>query len=649
MAGRVRRRKPRQSPAPRRWGIPDARELYMLDKWGLGFFDINRKGNVVVRPAPRRAVECDLKSLIDELVERGIDPPVLLRFTNILRSRLDQLNRGFQDAIKRYGFQGRYRGVYPIKVNQHRQVVEDVIEFGRRHDFGLEAGSKPELLLAIALQDNDRALIVCNGYKDREFVETALLATKLGRQVILVVEKLTEVPMILEQAERLGVEPNLGVRVKLAAPGRGKWESSGGDRSKFGLSVLELLRAVELLREAGKLSCFQLLHFHLGSQVTAIQAIKAALTEAAKIFTELHRLGAPLRYFDAGGGLAVDYDGSKADFPSSANYSLREYASDVVSAISEACGDAGIPHPDIITESGRALVAHHSVLVFEVLGTHELGQAAAPEPAGEPHEQVSYMLEVEKGLNRKNFQESYHDAVQIKSETLDAFNLGYLGIEDRALVELAFWRICRKIVRFIRELELNYVPEELEGLESMLSDTYFANFSVFQSAPDHWAVRQLFPVMPIHRLNRRPKRKAVLADITCDSDGKMDQFIDLRDVKPVVDLHEVKAGEPYYLGVFLIGAYQEILGDLHNLFGDSNTVHVTIREKGQYKIDRVIPGDTVSEVLSYVQYNREELVSAMRRAAELGVAARRITLKESKQILRQYEEGLAGYTYLEKD
>jgi arginine decarboxylase len=633
-----------------RWSIADAKELYLIDKWGLGYFDVNKNGNLVVHPTRHPELGFDLKELIDELIERGIYPPVLLRFTDILRSRIDEINQAFISAIQQYGYQGRYRGVYPIKVNQHRAVVENIVEFGRPYDFGLEAGSKPELLLSIALQENPKALIVCNGYKDREYIETALFATKLGRQVFIVVEKLTELPLILQESERLQVRPNIGLRVKLSSQGRGKWEGSGGDKSKFGLFVSELLQAVEMLRDRACLGSFQLLHFHLGSQISSIQTVKEALREATKIFAELHRLGVPLRIIDVGGGLAVDYDGSRTNFASSANYTLKEYAADVVSALFETCQERGIPHPDIVSESGRAVVAHMSALIFEVLGSSELGFDEPPVPEGcEENELLRSIREVDAGLSRKNFQEAFHDAVQIKNEALSLFNLGYLDLKTRAQVESVFWRVCQKIIKFIRELELDYVPDELEGLEQFMADTYYGNFSVFQSVPDHWAVKQLFPVLPIHRLNQRPTRRATFADITCDSDGKFDQFIDLRDVKDTIALHPQAPDEPYYCGIFLVGAYQEILGDLHNLFGYTNTVHVSILEDGVYQIDRVIPGETVSEVLSQIQYHRVDLVNAVRKAVELGLAQKRITLKESKQILTQYEQGLAGYTYLEKE
>jgi len=647
--GRKGIRKKKSAKVPARWTIADTRSLYLIEKWGLGYFDVNRKGNLVVRPNQKPGQEIDLKELTDELVERGIDLPILIRFTDILKSRVDELNKAFGAAIKEYGYQGNYKGVFPIKVNQHRQVVEDLLRFGRKYDFGLEAGSKPELMLAVAMQDSDKGLVVCNGYKDKDYILTALHAARLGRKIILVVEKLSELNDILMEAENLGVEPQIGLRVKLSSDGKGKWEDSAGDRSKFGLTVSELLKAVNTLRNQGKLGFCRLLHFHLGSQITSIQKIKDAMSEGTKIFTELHRLGVPLQYIDVGGGLAVDYDGSKTDFSSSANYTLGEYASDVICTIAEACDEKGIPHPCVISESGRALVAHHSVLVFEVLGSAELGNTNLQNLDVHSNEFVDAMLEVERGLTRKNFQEFYHDALQIKDEALGAFNLGYLEIENRAAVESIFWKICRKIVKYITELDLDYVPDELEGLEILLSDTYYANFSVFQSAPDHWAVKQMFPVLPIHRLNQHPTRKAVIADITCDSDGKMDRFIDLRDVKDTLDLHPLEPGEPYYCGIFLIGAYQEILGDLHNLFGDTNTVHVSIPKKGVYEIEKVIPGDSVAEVLSYVQYNREDIMNAARKAAELGVARKLISLVESKKFLKFFEEGLSGYTYLEKE
>ncbi|HQK89084.1 MAG TPA: biosynthetic arginine decarboxylase, partial [Acidobacteriota bacterium] len=541
---------------------------------------------------------------------------------------------------------GEYIGVYPIKVNQSKQVVEDIIEFGRPYRFGLEAGSKPELLIVVASLDTKGAPIICNGYKDTEFIEIALWALKLGRKVFIVVEKPSELDTIIKVSARLKVKPLIGIRAKLAARGRGKWEGSGGDRSKFGLLPEEMLDAVQKLKKHGMLDSLQLLHFHLGSQITSIQSIKEALRESTRLFVELSRLGVNIRYFDVGGGLAVDYDGSMTNFSSSANYTLQEYAADIVSALAEICQENGIAHPTIISESGRALVAYHSILVFNILGISEFStDMDVPILPKDAPESLTSMKQILDQLSVKNFQESYHDAIQIRDETLTLFNVGILSLEHRAVVEKLFWLICHKIAKIIDGLD--YVPDELENLQAFISDTYYGNLSVFQSLPDHWAVKQLFPMMPIHRHTERPVRKATLADITCDSDGKVDQFIDLRDVKSTIDLHELHPNQPYYLGAFLVGAYQEILGDLHNLFGDTHTVHVSVTGKNKYRIDKIVEGDTVRDVLAYMQYQKRDLLVMIRQAVEESIEKRRLSIKESARIQRFLEEGIEGYTYLE--
>jgi len=569
--------------------------------------------------------------------------PLLIRFSDILKTRIQQLAGSFQQAIVENEYKGAYRGVYPIKVNQQRHVVEELMEHGRPFNLGIEAGSKPELLVALALQDNPEALILCNGYKDRAYIETAMLAQKLGRQIIIIMDRMGELETILACARDLEVRPVLGVRARLATKGAGKWIESAGDRSKFGLTTAEIVTTVDRLRQEDMLDCLQLLHFHIGSQITNIRAVKDALRESSRIFVELHALGANMRFLDCGGGLGVDYDGSQTNFHSSVNYTLQEYASDIVSQVAEACNASGVPHPDIVTESGRALVAHHSALIFNVLGTNEILDGQVPASLSkDEHKVIKQLYETYESISRKNFQEAYHDALQIKEEAITAFNLGYLDLKARARVEQLFWSVCERILKIVRDLP--YVPDELEGLEKQLSDTYYCNFSIFQSMPDHWAVRQLFPTLPIHRLNRAPTRRAVLADLTCDSDGKMDQFIDLRDVKHTLELHAPN-GEPYYIGSFLVGAYQEILGDLHNLFGDTDAVHVRL-DGDDYRVEHVVAGDSVSEVLSYVQYSKEDLVSRVRRAVEVALREKRLTMAESGRLLRRYEEALEGYTYL---
>lgn len=636
-----------------KWKIQDAIEMYGVRNWGKGYFNINKAGHVQVHPTKRSDRFVDLKELVDQLQARGIQLPILLRFTDILRHRVGELHEAFQQAMQEYEYQGRYICVYPIKVNQQRQVVEEILDFGKPYHFGLEAGSKPELLAVLALtngatkNEESGTPIICNGFKDEEFIQMTMLARKAGKQIIPVVEKFTELEAIVRHAENLKVRPVLGVRVKLAARGAGRWRSSAGYRSKFGLTLTEVLEAVEYLKRRDMEDCLQLLHFHLGSQITNIRSIKNALTEAARIYTELHRVGAGVRYLDVGGGLGIDYDGSQTDFESSVNYTLQEYANDVVYRIKSVCEEAGVPHPTIVSESGRAVVAYHSMLIFDVLGVGDFDRfQIPPEIPYDAPQQVNDLFSIHRDLKKKNLLESYHDAVQAVDEALDLFNLGGMTVEARALVERLFWAVCSKILRMVREMDST--PEELQGLEALLSDTYFCNFSVFQSMPDSWAIKQLFPIMPIHRLNEPPTRRAVLGDITCDSDGKIDQFIDLRDVRNTLQLHPLREGEPYYLGAFLLGAYQEILGDLHNLFGDTNAVHVSIDEDGEYTIDDVIKGDTVREVLAYVQYNGEKLTEMLRRDLERAVRSGKLSLSESRKFIQFYESGLDGYTYLEE-
>lgn len=630
----------------KRWSVEESSELYNIPNWGRGFFRVNNKGNMVVHPEKSDEKYLDIKEFIDELSMREVVPPVLIRFTDILKKRIEEIQTAFRNAIHEYDYQGEYFGVYPIKVNQNKEVVEDIIEFGRPYRYGLEAGSKPELLICLALLDTPGALIICNGYKDDEFIETALWGIKMGRQVFVVVEKPSELDIVMRLSRKMGVKPLIGIRCKLTARGRGKWEGSGGDRSKFGLFPSEILDAVHKLREADMLDSLQLLHFHLGSQITSIQSIKEALRESTRLFVELSRIGVSVRYFDVGGGLAVDYDGSQTNFASSKNYSLTEYAADIVSALVEVCDMETLPHPHIISESGRALVAYHSVLVCNVLGTSEnKGEMHLP-PVGENDpDPVLAMREVYEHLSIKNFQESYHDALQIRDEMVTLFNVGMLSLEHRSLVEKYFWLTCQKIAKIIDGLD--YVPDELEDLERFVSTMYYCNFSVFQSVPDHWAVKQLFPIAPIHRHTEMPTVKATLADITCDSDGKIDQFIDLRDVKNVILLHEFKEKNPYYLGIFLVGAYQEVLGDLHNLFGDTHSVHVSVIGPNKYRIDKLVQGDTVRDVLSYMQYNKRDLLNRTRKAIEESIEQKIITLKESAKIQKFLDDGLEGYTYLE--
>jgi arginine decarboxylase len=628
-----------------RWTTTDSSELYDVASWGKGYFSVGDNGNLLVHPEKDPQRKIDLKELVDTLEWRGIALPILIRFGGILKHRLGEMHQAFDSSIREHGYRGGYCCVYPIKVNQQRQVVEEVFEFGRPYQFGLEAGSKPELLAVLAVADNETP-IICNGFKDDEYIEMVMWARKIGRNIIPVVEKFTELELIAKHAERIGVRPRIGLRVKLASRGSGRWKSSGGYRSKFGLTVSEALKAVEYLKERGMEECFELLHFHLGSQITNIRQIKGAVIEAARIYADLKKAGTGLRFLDVGGGLGVDYDGSQTDFESSVNYTLEEYARDIVYHIQSICDESEVPHPTIITESGRAVAAYHSALVFNVLGVSGFGEENLPESVPEDSEQCLIdLFETYRSLSKKNLLETYHDAQQALDSALNLFSLGYLSLEQRSLAENFYWAICRKIFKFAQELD--YFPEELEGLEGMLADTYFCNFSLFQSMPDSWAVKQLFPIMPIHRLNEPPTRHAVLGDISCDSDGKVDQFIDRRDVKKTLALHTVN-GQPYVLGAFLVGAYQEILGDLHNLFGDTNAVHVTLDEHGDVILETVVQGDTVREVLNYVQYNVQALLDEFRKDVERAVREQRLGYEEAGRLLKFYEDGLQGYTYLEQ-
>jgi arginine decarboxylase len=568
-----------------------------------------------------------------------------MRFPGILQHRLGEINAAFQQAIAANQYGGKYVCVYPIKVNQQRQVVQEVMQFGREFGFGLEAGSKPELMAVAAMASNDTP-IVCNGFKDAEFIELAMWAQKIGRNIIPIVEKYTELELILKYAEKVGVRPRIGMRVKLAARGMGRWQSSGGYRSKFGLTVTEILRGLDLLKAHGMEDCFKLLHFHLGSQITHIRIIKNALNEAARVYCDLAKAGAGIEFIDVGGGLGVDYDGSQTNFESSMNYTLQEYANDVVYHIQQVCDEEQVAHPTIMSESGRAITAYHSLLVFNVLGTSGFGEEQVPTAPRDDFEQpLIDLIETYKNVNARNAVESYHDAQQALDMAMNLFAGGYLPLEQRAHAENLYFAISEKIRLLLPQM--GDVPEDLQNLEEMLSDTYFCNFSLFQSMPDSWAIKQLFPVMPIHRLNQKPCRSAVLGDVTCDSDGKIDQFIDRRDVKRTLPLHAWN-NDPYYLGAFLIGAYQEILGDLHNLFGDTNAVHISTDERGEVVVDAVIKGDTVREVLDYVEFDADQLVQRLRDSLERAVREGRIDDSQAGRFLKFYEEGLGGYTYLEE-
>ena len=631
---------------PTSW-IDHCLDLYNVRGWGKDYFSINDAGHVQVHPHGPGTASIDLKELVDSLRRRGIGLPLLLRFSELIQARVVELNEAFRHAIDEYGYQGVYQGVYPIKVNQDRYLVERLVAYGRPYKLGLEAGSKPELLAVMAMLDDEDGLIVCNGYKDEEYVETALLATRLGRKVMLVAEKPSELRLIARVAARTGIRPHIGARARLATPGAGRWQESAGDRSKFGLSARDLVESVDYMRQEGLLDRFELLHFHLGSQIPAIRSVKDALREAVRVYVDLVKMGAPLGYLDVGGGLGVDYDGTGSDFASSLNYTLQEYANDIVYGVKELCDPAGVEHPTLVSESGRAMVAHHAALILDVLDVSEPAAGRLPKVLPENAElSLKQLFLTWQGVSEGNVLESYHDAVAYRDQCLSLFHLGHLSLADRGLAEELYRSVCHEVLELSRRLDA--VPDELAGLEDALADTYYCNFSVFQSIPDSWAVDQVFPVLPIHRLDEEPSRRAVLVDITCDSDGKIARFIDAAEPKPVLELHPF-TGDPYYLGIFLVGAYQEILGDLHNLFGDTHMVTVSLDGEEGYRIDSVVEGDTVNDVLAYVRYTRRELVDRVRRATEEALRAKRMSLEESKHLLDMFERGLAGYTYLERE
>jgi arginine decarboxylase len=630
-------------------------DLYQVPKWGQGYFSINSSGRVVVRPDGLAEHEIDLLEVVQGLRARDLTTPVVVRFSDILRHRLARLHKAFSQAIAENDYKNRYVAVFPIKVNQQRLVVEEVYRYGKEFGFGLEAGSKPELLAVMALTENaPERMIICNGFKDDSYIEAVILATKLGRTIIPVIENFEELKLVLRHAEKYQVRPRIGVRVKLASEGAGRWRDSAGEKSKFGLFVTEILELVQTLKSHDMLDCLELVHCHPGSQLQDIRRVKDAINELAHVYAELKLMGAGLKYIDVGGGLGVDYDGSGTNFESSMNYTMNEYASDVVYRIGSVCNAREIEHPVIISESGRATAAHHSVLIFNALGSSALdkfrvagsieenysGDEELPQP-------VLDLFEAYRSVSARRLVECYHDALQAREQVLQMFNLGLLSLEFRGLAERLYWATCAKIRDYCRKLE--NAPEELEGLELILSDTYFCNFSVFQSLPDSWAIGQLFPIMPIHRLDEKPTRNAVLADITCDSDGKIDRFVSQRDVKRTLELHELRPDEEYYLAAFLVGAYQETLGDLHNLFGDTHVVHIRLHDQGGWWIEEIVKGDTAGKVLSYMQYDVDRLFPQFARDCERAVREGRMTLAESQALRRFYEWELAGYTYLEQD
>jgi arginine decarboxylase len=630
------------------WSVEQSADIYGINAWGNGYYRINAQGNVSVNPNGRSdGPQVDVFELTQDLMDRGIRVPIMIRFPDILKSRVELINSCFAKAISEYNYKGKYTGVYPIKVNQQRHLVEELMKHGREHRLGLECGSKPELLVVLALMNTPEALIVCNGFKDQEYIETAILSQKLGRHTIIVVDRFEELRLIIEAAKKLNTKPHIGFRAKLNTQGAGKWVDSSGARSKFGLTSVEIVEGVELLRREGMLDCLELLHFHIGSQIPRIQSIKSSLKEGVRFYTELHSMGASsLKFVDVGGGLGIDYDGT-GNSDSSVNYSEQEYANDIVSALQSLCDEKGVSHPNIVTESGRFLVAHHSILIFNVMGVNNLKRTEPPRVATKADHPVMQDLQYTYDkVTKENLNECFNDLQQAKGEAQSLFTYGVFNLQQRAWCESMYFAIATKMIKMAPSVEDS--EDIAHSLSQELCDTYFSNFSVFQSVPDSWAVGQLFPVMPIHKLKEQPSNQATLADLTCDSDGKLEKFIDTETgkTKKTLHTHPFEEGKPYYLGVFLTGAYQEILGDLHNLFGDTDAVHVSITENS-YTLDHYIPGDTVTEVLSYVQYRHYNMVDSIRLAAEEGIKAGTISKQEAKLLIKHYEEGLSGYTYLE--
>ncbi len=631
----------------RKWRIDDSKELYNINGWGINYFSINDKGHATVSPLKEKGFEIDLKEVMDELTIRDVTAPVLLRFPDILDNRIEQISSCFEAAAREYDFRGKYFNVYPIKVNQQRPVLEEIVRHGAKFNIGLEAGSKPELHAVLAIMDNPASLIICNGYKDEEFIELALLAQKMGKKIFLVVEKLNELRLIKNVSKRLNITPNIGIRIKLASSGSGKWEDSGGDQSKFGLNSSELLDAINFAKEEGISDSIQLIHFHLGSQITNIRKIKAGLREVGQFYVQLQNIGCNIQFVDIGGGLGVDYDGTRSTSASSINYSIQEYANDVIYTLAGAADSNKLPHPHIIAESGRALTAHHSVLIFNVLETAGQPQWDDRLPAiveSDP-EIVKDLNSIYKGISNVNMVEAWHDALQMREDVLDRFNLGILDLKTRAMAERLFWSIAKKVD--VMASQLKRPPFELQNISKLMAEKYFCNFSLFQSLPDSWAIDQLFPIMPIQRLDEEPTQNATLQDITCDSDGKVDHFIRQGEISHSLPVHPLKEGEPYYLAVYLVGAYQEILGDLHNLFGDTNAVHIIVNGMEGYNIDKIIDGESVADVLDYVQFSDKNLVRTMESWVSASVKEGKISLQEGKEFLAIYRSGLYGYTYLE--
>ena len=629
------------------WNIQSARNLYNIDRWGANYYDINAEGHVVARPSPESSAVVDLTDVIGEAKGRGLRLPLLIRFQDILRHRVETINLMFRQSIEQYGYQGRFRGVFPVKVNQLREVVEEILDAGKPYQFGLEVGSKPELFAGLALQSHPGDLIVCNGYKDANYIKTALLGIKLGKHIVLVIEKVEELRQVIQISRQMGVEPQIGMRVRLRAKGAGTWAESGGENAKFGLTTAEIMAAVRILQSENLSHSFKLLHFHIGSQVPDILTVKKAVQEASRFYAKLYQMGFAIEFLDVGGGLGVDYDGSRSAFDSSTNYTLQEYTNDVVYYVADICNAEKVPHPHLISESGRAIVAHHSVLVMEAFGSIAKFRDTTSLPLGaNEHAIVKELVEIRDSLPRLNKLEAYHDALERRDDAHNMFMVGVLGLEDKAKIENLYWEISLGVVLSFRGQA--YIPEEIRKLEDSLGDQYLCNFSVFQSLLDHWALGQLFPIMPIHRLNEPPAREATLVDITCDSDGQVNKFIDLRDVRDTLALHALNAPETYQIGIFLVGAYQDIMGDLHNLFGRVNELHVFLDpdEPAGYYVEEIIEGNTIGQSLASVQYEESELKRQMKAQVDEAIKTDRLKPSEAMRLLDEYERGLKDYTYL---
>jgi len=633
------------------WTVEDAASLYMLDRWGAGYFDVSDKGEVTVAPLQTKGIALPIIDVVREAQDIKLTTPLLIRFQDLLRHRVETLNRAFTKAISEHSYRGSYRGVFPLKVNQLREVVEEILDAGRPFHHGIEVGSKPEIFAGLAVHSDPESIIICNGYKDRNFIRTALIGRKLGKKVIIVAEKVSEVQLITEIAKELGVEPWIGLRVRLLSKGAGKWATSGGEHAKFGLSTAEILEAIEIMEHAGMASSFKLLHFHIGSQIPDILTIKRAVREAAMYYAKLYKSGHRLEYVDVGGGLAIDYDGSRSTFHSSMNYSVEEYASDIVYNIMDVCDDEKVPHPNIVSESGRATVAHHSVLVVQAFGAIEKTPLEPREIRARDHKLVRELIDIDQSLKPDTVQSSWHDLQQIKEQVQTMFELGLLDLDVKARVESLYWQTAERMQSIVNGMDPEEVPEEVRDLKIELADQHICNFSVFQSLLDHWALGQLFPILPIHRLDERPKLESTLVDITCDSDGKVSKYIDFNDVRETLPLHEIKPDQPYYLGIFLTGAYQDIMGDIHNLFGRVNEVHVFLDpdEESGFYIEEEIPGQPIGEVLAMTQWDWRDLEKRMKQQIDVAIKQDRVRPNEGMRLLQDFERGLKDQTYLTFD